>query len=106
MKPMYVKNRAAALYVGQRVREFRRSVGLSQEDLARRVFGVARNGPVSNIERGQRRVSAVELWRISRVLNRSLDEFFPEPFPAPGGKGSQGGPREGGRPGQGARRAG
>jgi transcriptional regulator with XRE-family HTH domain len=106
MKPLYVKNRMAVVYLGQRVREFRQAVGWSQAELSRRVFDWPWHTKVSNIERGQRQVSAVELWRLARALNRSLDEFFPEPWTAPGGKGAQGGPREGGRPGQGARRAG
>jgi transcriptional regulator with XRE-family HTH domain len=102
MKPFHVKNRSAALYAGQRVREFRQAARWSQVELSAG-FDWPWHTTVSAIERGERQVSAVELWRIARALGRSLEEFFPAPFsavPPARGKGAQGGPREGGNLGR------
>jgi transcriptional regulator with XRE-family HTH domain len=62
--------------LGRRIRQFRESRGLSQEALAS-LLGVSRP-TLSQIETGERRVSAEEIKRLGDIFNISVDAFFDE----------------------------
>jgi Zn-dependent peptidase ImmA (M78 family)/transcriptional regulator with XRE-family HTH domain len=60
--------------VGRRIATARRQLGLNQTELSERL-GVART-TLAEIETGQRRVTAEELYRLANLLRRPLDYFF------------------------------
>jgi len=62
--------------LGPRIRQYRESRGLSQEDLAR-LLGVSRPA-LSMIETGERKVSAEEIKRLGDIFGISIDAFFDE----------------------------
>ncbi|MBE7481974.1 MAG: helix-turn-helix transcriptional regulator [Polyangiaceae bacterium] len=59
---------------GQRVREFRRAAGLSQEELAERC-GLHRTY-IGGIERGERNVGVLNLLQLARALRVRPGELF------------------------------
>jgi len=61
--------------IGARIREVRRSRGISQEDAAR-LAGIDRSY-FGRIERGKINVSAVYLLKIARMLRCPVGSFFP-----------------------------
>ena len=61
---------------GQRVRDLRVSMQLSQEQLAARCE--LDRTYISSIERGQRNVSLKNIATLAQALNVSLSEFFEE----------------------------
>lgn len=60
--------------IGERVRDSRASMGLSQQDLADRV-GLERS-MISKLEKGARRVDAMELTAIARALEYPVTHFL------------------------------
>ena len=60
--------------VGQRIRQRRKRLGLSQSELALRI-GV-RFQQVQKYESGNNRVAASRLWEISQALGVPIDYFF------------------------------
>lgn len=66
-------NSISALF-GQRVRDLRVSMQLSQEQLAA-LCGLDRTY-ISSVERGQRNVSLKNIAALAQGLNVSLSEFF------------------------------
>ena len=60
--------------VGRRVRELRKTLAISQEELAERAR-LHRNY-VGSVERGERDVGVGAIERIALALNVSLAEFF------------------------------
>ena len=62
------------VHVGQRVRQRRKIMGLSQQDLAR-ALGLTFQ-QVQKYERGTNRVSASKLWEIARTLKVPVAYFF------------------------------
>ncbi|WP_345534978.1 XRE family transcriptional regulator [Phytohabitans rumicis] len=62
--------------IGQRVREARLAAKLSQDELGRRI-GLDRT-MIAKIERGSRRIDAVELVRLGACLDLPLDHFLYE----------------------------
>lgn len=69
--------------LGERIREARERLRLTQQELADRV-GLSAHQIVSQIEKGEREVKAWELARIAEVLCRSVNELLaPELPPAP-----------------------
>lgn len=60
--------------VGQRIKGFRKSLGMSQEKLAE-LLGVSRP-TVSQIENGDRKVSAEELKNLADIFNTSTDSLL------------------------------
>ncbi|MFK3980658.1 helix-turn-helix domain-containing protein [Micromonospora sp. NPDC050397] len=66
--------------LGERIREARKRVGLSQEDLGRAV-GLERT-VVNKIEAGVRKVTALELSDIAGAIGVRMSTFFEEPVPA------------------------
>jgi transcriptional regulator with XRE-family HTH domain/Zn-dependent peptidase ImmA (M78 family) len=63
--------------LGERVREARLALGLSQDALAARL-GIDRSA-IARIEGGQRQVSALELMRLSETLEVPLSHFVSRP---------------------------
>jgi len=57
--------------LGIRVKEFRQRLGISQEELAR-LLGVARP-TISQMENGERKISAEEIPKLSKIFNVSSD---------------------------------
>lgn len=60
--------------VGKRIRQLRKTMGLSQEALANeceldRTY-------IASVENGKRNISIINLEKISKALNVSLSEFF------------------------------
>ena len=60
--------------VGNRIKEIRNSLGISQEELAFRA-GVHRTY-IASLEVGKRNVSIVTLEKIVKALEVSMSEFF------------------------------
>lgn len=60
--------------VGRRVRELRRQLGVSQEELAARA-GLHRNY-VGSVERGERDIGISAVGRLAAALGMSLADFF------------------------------
>ena len=57
-----------------RIREYRARLGMSQEELARRV-GVRRE-TIGNLEKGKYNPSLVLAWNIARVFGVTIEEIF------------------------------
>jgi transcriptional regulator with XRE-family HTH domain len=68
------KEKALLKKLGNKIRELRASVGLSQEELAEKV-GIHRTY-IGSVERGERNVSIINMFYIARSLNSSLSELF------------------------------
>ena len=60
--------------VGQRVRDLRLKLGISQEELAERA-ALHRNY-VGGVERGERDIGIIALGQLVKALGLSLAEFF------------------------------
>lgn len=68
-----MKDRALSLI--ERIRTLRQSLGLTQEELARKA-GFRSAQIVSQIEKGERDIKAYELVKLSKVLHTDLYGFF------------------------------
>ena len=66
--------RSSGAPLGARIKELREQTGLSQEQLAGRI-GVLR-ATLSQMENGDRKVTADDLLRLARVFNVSTDELL------------------------------
>lgn len=64
--------------IGQRIAETRKTKGLSQEELAKRI-GMSRPS-LTQIELGNRNISVMELLKFSLTLGLSMDEFMSNDF--------------------------
>lgn len=62
--------------LAERIKKLREDMGLSQEDLASRL-GIPRPS-ISQIESGQRDVSSIELAKLSKIFDISIDELLSE----------------------------
>lgn len=62
------------LLVGKRVKELRKNMGISQEELADMV-GLDRTY-ITSVERGKRNISIVNVEKLAKALQVSLAEFF------------------------------
>ncbi len=60
--------------VGQRIREARQTVGQSQENFAR-ICGLDRTY-ISDVERGERNISLLNLKKIADALSLSADQLL------------------------------
>lgn len=68
--------KALLIQIGERVREHRALLGLTQAELAER--SVLNTSYVGQIERGLREPSFKALWKIAGALNLSLSELLKE----------------------------
>ncbi|MCH5299684.1 MAG: helix-turn-helix transcriptional regulator [Ruminococcus sp.] len=68
-------------FIGPQVKKLRKEKKMSQQDLSDKLrlmkIYVCR-GSVSRIEQGLRTVTDMELWGIAKVLDVSMDSFFPK----------------------------
>lgn len=62
--------------VGKKIRQQRCMVGMSQKEIAQ-IIGITFQ-QVQKYEKGQNRISAARLWRLSRALNVPVSAFFEE----------------------------
>lgn len=62
------------LLVGRRVRELRKTIGISQEELADMV-GLDRTY-ITSVECGKRNISIVNIEKLANALKVSLKDFF------------------------------
>ena len=65
--------------VGKRVRQFRSEKGWSQQQLSIKLETIAVyicRGSISRIEDQSRTVSDIELYGLSKVLNKPMESFF------------------------------
>lgn len=62
------------LLVGRRVRELRKAIGISQEELADMV-GLDRTY-ITSVECGKRNISIVNIEKLANALQVSLKDFF------------------------------
>lgn len=61
--------------MGKKIREAREEAGLSQAELAKKIY--RRRATVSDIENGKSEVGSLTLSRLSSVLEKPLSYFFP-----------------------------
>jgi transcriptional regulator with XRE-family HTH domain len=59
---------------GEHLKIFRKKKGLSQEDLAFK--STIHRTYISEVERGRRNISIVNIAKIAKALNLSIKEFF------------------------------
>ena len=67
-----------AKFIRDRIRQAREDAGLSQRKMAT-IMGVAQ-ATISDIERGRVQISATELSRFARMLNKPITYFYPAPI--------------------------
>jgi len=73
-----MKSKITQQEIGKRVASLRKNKGLSQEDLATRV-GISRTA-LTQVELGNRSLSAIEMHNFSIQLGFSIDDFMGEEF--------------------------
>lgn len=67
--------------VGRQVRKFRREQKMSQQQLADKLETIAVyicRGSICRIEEQTRTVSDIELWGLSQILGKPVQNFFDE----------------------------
>src|SRR5699024_8713676 len=62
-------------YVGSKIKEFRSRSGMNQEQLADRLETTKQS--VSRYESGEREPNQDLLFKLAKILNVSIDDFFP-----------------------------
>ena len=65
--------------VGNNVRKFRKEQKMSQQALSAKLETLAVyicRGSIARIEGGIRTVTDIELWGLSKILNKPIGEFF------------------------------
>lgn len=63
-------------YVGSKIKDYRKSFGLSQEELAKKI-GVGKT-TISNYEVGIRSPKKPQMIKLSEVFGITIDDFFPQ----------------------------
>ncbi len=63
-------------YVGSKIKDYRKSFGLSQEELAKKI-GVGKT-TISNYEVGIRSPKKPQMIKLSEVFDIAIDDFFPQ----------------------------
>lgn len=61
--------------LGKRIKQIRAETGVSQEELAFRAE--LNTAYLSEVENGKRNISAKNLYKIAKSLNREVGELFP-----------------------------
>lgn len=67
--------------IGKKVRQFRIEQKMSQQTLADKLETIAVyicRGSICRIEEQTRTVSDIELWGLSKILDKSIESFFEE----------------------------
>lgn len=62
-------------FIGKRIREARDAAGLSQRELAEKL-GYESSTAVSYLESGERKVSVVDLEKLSKILDKDIRYFI------------------------------
>jgi len=62
--------------MGEKIRLAREEAGLSQKELAKKIF--RRRATVSDIENGKSELGTIILSRISAILEKPISYFFPD----------------------------
>lgn len=62
--------------MGEKIRNAREEAGLSQAELANKLF--RRRATLSDIENGKSEVGSITLARLSAILEKPLEYFFPK----------------------------
>src|SRR5690625_3513034 len=62
-------------FIGNKIKEFRTSRGMNQDDLAKRLDTTKQT--VSRYEKGERQANQDVLFQLSNIFNVSIDDFFP-----------------------------
>jgi len=62
-------------FIGKKIREARDAAGLSQRELAEKL-GYESSTAVSYIESGERKVSVVDLEKLSKILDKDIRYFI------------------------------
>lgn len=62
------------ILVGRRVKELRKKMGVSQEELAYRIE--LDRTYISSIESGKRNISIVNIEKLAKAFNMTLKDFF------------------------------
>lgn len=65
-----------AKYVGTKIKEFRTSRGMTQEELAE-LMGTTKQS-IGRYENGLRRANQDNIFDLAEIFNRSIDDFFPK----------------------------
>lgn len=74
-EPMNEAEEQLFQYIGQRLRERRQAIDVTQADLAQRL-GILRSS-LANIESGRQRVPLITLYRLCFELNSDLTSMLP-----------------------------
>lgn len=69
--------------IGERIRRARESLGLSQQELAKRI-GYSSPATISHFESGERKISILDLQQIAQTLGLSTDYFLKNEAPYQG----------------------
>jgi Zn-dependent peptidase ImmA (M78 family)/DNA-binding XRE family transcriptional regulator len=69
--------------IGERIRRVRESVGLSQQELAKRI-GYSSSATISHFESGERKISILDLQQIAQTLGLPTDYFLRDEAPYQG----------------------
>jgi len=64
------------IQMGEKIRNAREEAGLSQADLAKKIF--RRRATVSDIENGKSELGTITLSRLSYALEKPVSYFFPD----------------------------
>lgn len=59
---------------GKRMKELRKEMGLSQEELA--LLCELDRSYIGSVERGERNISLINIYKISKALNVSIKDLF------------------------------
>jgi transcriptional regulator with XRE-family HTH domain len=62
-------------FIGKKIREARESAGLSQKDIAEKL-GYESSTAVSYLESGERKISIIDLEKLSQLLARDIKFFL------------------------------
>jgi len=65
-------------FIGNRIRETRKTIGRTQKDLAELLGKTA--GAISQLEQGNVQISVIELSKIANFLNKPIEYFFGEEY--------------------------
>ncbi|WP_044781321.1 helix-turn-helix domain-containing protein, partial [Streptococcus suis] len=63
------------VYIGQKIKDFRKLAGMTQTDLAQRLETTKQT--ISRYEKGDRKPGQDTLFELTDIFKVSIDDFFP-----------------------------